>query len=53
MELEWAYRLVYNSHDDRAAALPHWPHHCTTPPHSSLGGRPPISRIHNVRGHDI
>jgi transposase InsO family protein len=54
MAREWAYGLVYQSHHDRAAALPHWLHHYNTArPHSSLAGRPPISRIHNVRGQDI
>jgi hypothetical protein len=27
-------------------------HYNETRPHSSLGGRPPISRVHNVRGQD-
>ena len=54
MAREWAYGLLYNSHHDRAAALPHWlNHYNTTRPHSSLGGQPPISRVHNVRGQDI
>lgn len=49
MAREWAYGLVYRSHHDRAAALPHWlNHYNTTRPHSSLGGQPPISRVHNV-----
>jgi len=53
MAREWAYGLTYNSHRDRAAALPHWlRHYNTTRPHSSLGGRPPTSRVHNVRGQD-
>jgi transposase InsO family protein len=53
MAREWAYGLVYQSHRDRAAALPHWLHHYNTArPHSSLGGRPPISRVHNVCGQD-
>jgi len=51
MAREWAYGLVYQSHRDRAAALPHWLHHYNTSrPHSSLGGRPPINRVHNVCG---
>jgi transposase InsO family protein len=46
---EWAHGLVYRSHHDRAAALPHWLNHYNTArPHSSLAGRPPISRVHNV-----
>jgi transposase InsO family protein len=27
MAREWAYGLLYNSHHQRAAALPHWLHH--------------------------
>ena len=51
MAREWAYGLLYHSHRDRAAALPHWLHHYnTTRPHSSLGNRPPISRVHHHRG---
>jgi transposase InsO family protein len=54
MAREWAYGLVYASHHERANALPHWLNHYNTArPHSSLGGRPPISRIHNVRRQDI
>jgi len=54
MAREWAYGLVYRSHHERAAALPHWlNHYNTTRPHSSLGNRPPISRVHNLRGQDI
>ena len=51
MAREWAYGLVYRSHHDRGRALPHWlEHYNTTRPHSSIGDRPPISRVHNVRG---
>jgi transposase InsO family protein len=51
MAREWAYGLAYRSHRQRNQALPHWlEHYNTTRPHSSLGGRPPISRVHNVRG---
>jgi transposase InsO family protein len=54
MAREWAYGLVYRSHRERAAALPHWlDHYNTRRPHSSLGGRPPLSRVHNVCGQDI
>ena len=54
MAREWGYGLVYRSHHKRARALPHWlEHYNHTRPHSSLGGRPPISRVHNVCGHDI
>src|SRR5262245_54569908 len=41
----------YHSHHHRTAALPHWlDHDNTRRPHSSIGDRPPISRVHNVRG---
>jgi transposase InsO family protein len=53
MAREWAYGLLYQSHRQRAAALPHWLNHYNTArPHSSIGGRPPISRVHNVCGQD-
>ena len=48
---EWAYGLAYRSHRHRNRALPHWlDHYNRQRPHSSLGDRPPISRIHNVCG---
>jgi transposase InsO family protein len=48
---EWAYGLGYRSHRQRNQALPHWlDHYNRRRPHSSLGDRPPISRVHNVRG---
>jgi transposase len=51
MAREWAYGLAYSSHRHRNQALPHWLNHYNrTRPHSSLGDRPPTSRIHNVRG---
>jgi transposase InsO family protein len=51
MGREWAYGLIYTSHNARQAALPHWLHHYNhTRPHSALKGQPPISRVHNVRG---
>jgi transposase InsO family protein len=53
MAREWAYGLSYRSHLERNQALPHWlDHYNTRRPHSSLGDRPPISRVHNVRGYD-
>jgi transposase InsO family protein len=53
MAREWAYGMAYRSHRHRNRALPHWlEHYNETRPHSSLGGRPPISRVHNVRGQD-
>jgi transposase InsO family protein len=50
MAREWAYGLTYHSSRHRAAALPHWlDHYNRTRPHSTIGDRPPISRVHNVR----
>jgi transposase InsO family protein len=50
MAREWAYGLAYRSSGHRAQALPHWlDHHNRHRPHSSIGNRPPTSRIHNVR----
>lgn len=48
---EWAYRFAYPSSAHRARALPgylRWYNHHR--PHSSLGGRPPISRVSQVYG---
>jgi len=51
MAREWAYGLAYRSHRQRNQALPHWlEHYNRSRPHSSIGDRPPISRVHNVRG---
>jgi transposase InsO family protein len=51
MAREWAYGVRYRSHAERARALPHWlDHYNRGRPHSSLGDRPPISRVHNVCG---
>jgi transposase len=51
MAREWAYGLSYRTHRHRNRALPHWlDHYNRKRPHSSLGGQPPISRVHNVRG---
>jgi transposase InsO family protein len=53
MAREWAYGLRYRSSRHRAAALPHWlRYYNERRPHSSLGGLPPISRVHNVCGQD-
>ena len=48
---EWAYRFAYPSSMHRARALPgylRW--YNQHRPHSSLGGRPPISRVSQVCG---
>jgi transposase InsO family protein len=53
LEREWAYGLVYASSTHRRRALPYWlDHYNTRRPHSSLGDRPPISRVQNVRRQD-
>jgi transposase InsO family protein len=49
LEREWAYGLTYASSDHRKRALPYWlDHYNTRRTHSSLGDRPPISRVRNV-----
>jgi transposase InsO family protein len=51
MEREWAKGLRYRNSTARNRALPHWlRHYNQRRPHSSLGGRPPISRAHNLPG---
>ncbi len=53
MQREWGYGLTYPSHHHRNQALPHWlDHYNHQRPHSSIGNRPPISRIHNVHEQD-
>jgi transposase InsO family protein len=53
MEREWAKGLRYRNSTARNQALPHWLRHYNEHrPHSSLSGRPPISRAHNLPGHD-
>ena len=48
---EWAYRFAYPTSQHRTRALPgfiRWYNHRR--PHSSLGGRPPISRVSHLCG---
>jgi transposase InsO family protein len=53
MAREWAYGMTYRSHHHRSGALPHWlEHYNTRRPHSGIGNRPPISRVHNLCGQD-
>ena len=43
---EWAYRQVFTTNDERAAALAPWiEHYNTERRHSALGGQPPTSRL--------
>jgi transposase InsO family protein len=54
LKREWGLGRVYRSSDHRAAALSHWlDYYNRHRPHSSLGGRPPISRVHNLPRQDI
>ena len=53
MAREWGYGMPYRSHRHRNIALPPWlGYYNGQRPHSSIGGLPPISRVHNVRGQD-
>lgn len=46
LQVEWAYRQVFLSNDDRCAALAPWlEHYNTGRRHTALGGLPPISRL--------
>ena len=46
LQTEWAYRQVFTSNEERAAALAPWlEHYNTQRRHSALGGLPPISRL--------
>jgi transposase InsO family protein len=53
MAREWAYGVRYRDSNARRQALPHWlDHYNHQRPHSSLGDRPPISRVQNLRRQD-
>ena len=46
LQTEWAYRQIFTSNAERAAALAPWlEHYNNRRRHSALGGRPPISRL--------
>jgi transposase InsO family protein len=46
LQTEWAYRQVFYSNTDRAAALAPWlEHYNTRRRHTALGGLPPVSRL--------
>jgi transposase InsO family protein len=49
MDREWARGQIYRNSSARNRALGHWlRYYNQRRPHSSLGGRPPISRAHNL-----
>ncbi len=53
LKKEWAYAHSWPRSCDRARALRSFIRYYNRKrPHSSLGDRPPISRVHNVRGQD-
>jgi transposase InsO family protein len=53
MLVEWAYARPYSSETARQRAFPAWLHiYNHHRPHTALGGKPPISRVTNLRGHD-
>jgi len=46
LQTEWAYRQVFESNDDRSAALPDFLNHYNhRRRHHALGGHPPINRL--------
>ncbi len=46
---EWAYRRSYSSSAKRRRTLPRWLHYYNFHrQHSSLGGKPPVSRVNNL-----
>ena len=53
LKLEWAYAHAWSSSQQRSRALASFVRYYNRRrPHSSLGDRPPISRVHNLRGQD-
>ena len=54
LKREWGLGQRYRSSEHRAKALPHWlGHYNHRRRHSSIGDRPPVSRVRNVSGQDI
>ncbi len=46
LQIEWAYRQVFDSNDERSTALPNFLHRYNhRRRHHALGGHPPISRL--------
>ena len=53
LQNEWAYSHTWPNSSNRARTLQSFiRYYNRRRPHSSIGDRPPISRIHNVRGQD-
>jgi transposase InsO family protein len=53
LKREWAYAHAWPNSTERTKALASFlRYYNRRRPHSSLGDRPPISRVHNVRGQD-
>jgi transposase InsO family protein len=53
LKREWGLGQRYRSSDARAAAPPHWLHHYNHERnHSSLGNRPPITRVRSDPRHN-
>jgi transposase InsO family protein len=51
LAFEWAYADHYDSDPERAATYQAWIHHYNHHrPHTGIGGKPPIERVHNVNG---
>jgi transposase InsO family protein len=54
LKREWGLGQRYRSSEHRARALPHWlEHYNHTRRHSSIGNRPPVSRVRNVLRQNI
>ena len=46
LQTEWAYRQIFTSNNERAAALPHFLHNYNHQRrHHTFGDHPPISRL--------
>jgi transposase InsO family protein len=53
LQNEWAYARLWPSSQARARSLPSFlRYYNRSRPHSALKDRPPISRVHNLRGQD-
>jgi Integrase core domain. len=51
LAFEWAYATHYTSEAERAAAYPAWLHSYNHHrPHTGIGGKSPIDRVHNLHG---